>query len=142
MTSPSGRWVEGDALSPTNLNQRNPVGNFPAKIYHVAWAAGTGTAQINNAIVNAAASGYNAVFIDASRLPYDASAVTFNAAVHMLREGGNQSLEEWDVDAYGGAYTDSYPGCQAACDAAQPYGTIVFGSHTYNPSQPIWAGSN
>lgn len=117
MTTPSGLWAEGDSLSPTNLNRRNPVGTFPAKIYHAAWAAGTGTTQITNAIANAAAGGYNAVFVDASRLPYDANAVTFNTNVRMIREGGLTAIDEVDVKAFGAAgnnATDDYYALAAA----------------------------
>lgn len=147
MTTPSGLWVEGDTLSPTNLNRRNPVGTFPAKIYHVAWAAGTGTTQITNAIANAAAGGYTAVFIDASRLPYDASTVTFNNAVHMLREGGSLSLDEYDVMAYGADNTsvsDTYYAVQAALDAAANASTtngsqtVRFPPGFYTHSRPFW----
>src|SRR6266478_4432753 len=47
--------------------------------------------QISTAIALAAANGITMVWVPVSMLPYNASLVTFNTAVRMIREGGNPS---------------------------------------------------
>src|SRR5881396_622311 len=68
--------------------------------------SGTTVQKITAAIVAAVAAGAKYVWVPQSMLPYDASLVTFNNAVQMLREGGNPAV--YDVLAYGGNATDTY----------------------------------
>ncbi len=80
-------------------------------------------------------------------LPYDASAVTFNSAIHMLREGGNTSIDQWDINAYGADGGLSHIGIQAALDAAAASSgtngtrTIYVGPGRFGCSQPVWVKS-
>lgn len=76
------------------------TGAVTRKTYYARWASGTGTAQINAAIVNAAANGFTVVALDAEMVPYDATAVVFNTAIQMTCEGGDASANE--LLAYGG----------------------------------------
>lgn len=124
----TGDWAEGDALTPTNLSAKGG-GNFPDRIYNAGWARFGASSvaketRIQAAITQAVADGVPAVFVPASMLPYDANAVTFNTGVHMLREGGDQTLAEFDVEAYGAALNqDSYTAIQTCLNyAGSPYG--------------------
>src|SRR5690349_14289554 len=63
--------------------------------------AGTTEAKITLAIADAVLQGKKYVWVPQSMLPYNASLVTFNTAVQMIREGGDPST--WDVMAYGAA---------------------------------------
>lgn len=140
-------WQEGDALTPTNLNTK---GVFPSAIYNAAWVTtgATNAAKVNTAIATAAANGFTAVFVPVSLQPYDATAVTFNDAVHMIREGGSQDMTIWDVKAYGAAGNnsqDDYAAIAAANSAvtnalsadSQSTGELYFPLGTYRISQPI-----
>lgn len=57
--------------------------------------------KIQAAITRAISTGAARVFVPTSMLPYDASLITFNAAVQMVREGGD--LLSYDAQAYGAA---------------------------------------
>lgn len=59
----------------------------------------TNEAKINAAIARAVAIGALYVYVPANMLPYNASLVTFNPAVRMVREGGE--ADTYDVHAYG-----------------------------------------
>lgn len=59
----------------------------------------TTEAKISAAIAQAVLELASRVFIPAFMLPYDASLVTFNTGVQMVREGG--SVDVYDVKAYG-----------------------------------------
>lgn len=72
-------------------------------------------AAINQAVLELA----TAVFVPAFMLPYNASLVTFNTAIRMVREGGNFS--HYDVVAYGASgdgVTSASPSFTAALAAA------------------------
>lgn len=95
--------------------------------------------KIQAAISRAVSTGADRVFIPTSMLPYDASLITFNTAVQMVREGGDFSV--WDVQAYGatgnGIVNDQVP-IQKCSDevrarvVAGEIPTIVFtGQHGY-----------
>lgn len=62
---------------------------------------GTTVQKIQAAINAAVAAGATRVFVPDVMTPYDASLITFNSTVQMIREGGNFS--EYDVQAYGAA---------------------------------------
>lgn len=128
---PVASQAERDALFPTPLpNQRvhdttlNVIQRFTgagwATDFYGAGASGTGfpgysstifagasaftgtvPQRITTAISTAAALGYLYVLLPQSMLPYDASAVTFVAAVRMIREGGRHDV--YDLKAYGAA---------------------------------------
>ena len=102
-----------------------------------AFPGTTDEAKITRAIAQAAADGVDVVWIPASMLPYDASLVTFNTAVHMFREGGNPSTAVFDPLAYGAGLGDSYYGLQAALNAMTTDGTLEWDS-TLNHSKPLW----
>lgn len=86
------------------------------------FAGASRTDKINNAITAAGVGGYTRVFIPTTMLPYDASLVTFNTAVQMVREGG--SYDAYDLRAYGatgnGVVDDTIPmqACMAGAGAA------------------------
>lgn len=86
----------------------------------------TKEAAISAAIAYALANGKGAVWIPQSMLPYDASLVTFNANVRMIREGGDPTV--FEAVAYGApvdSITDALPAIQAAINAAQGNGVVV-----------------
>lgn len=62
-------------------------------------------ARIQAAIDQAVVELASAVFVPAFMLPYDASLVTFNTSIRMVREGG--SFDVFDVTAYGAPIDDS-----------------------------------
>lgn len=117
--------------------------------------------QIIQAAINyAVANGFTAVYIPMVAmdgtvlLPYDASQVTFNNAVHMMCEDGHSELATLDARAYGAACDqtrDDYNNLQAALNAAAYHsgtgnfqlGTRVFidypGTRT---SKPLWIKEN
>lgn len=69
----------------------------------VRFAGGATTeARIQLAIDQAAAELAQRVFIPADMLPYDATLITFNSAVQLIREGGGD-WAAYDVKAYGAA---------------------------------------
>lgn len=73
-----------------------------AKTYNAAWFSGsTIEQQITNAIAAAAADGALYVFVPSNMLPYNASLVTFNINIRVIREGSDPRV--FDVRAYGAA---------------------------------------
>jgi len=128
-----GNSGQGEALQDggfkINLHAlTTPIGADTINAGYFAWDPDTGASlgrtavQIIQAAINyAVTNSYGAVWIpkkvgSTTLLPYDASQVTFNNAVRMVREGQG-SLEEFDVKAYGAAGNGSqndYPGCHAA----------------------------
>src|SRR5882672_2781831 len=85
----------------------------------------TWEAALNLAIPAAALLGTGAaVWIPASGLPYNASLVTFNTAVHMVREGGNPTW--YEPEAYGAAgngVQDDTAALQACINGADTVGS-------------------
>lgn len=81
---------------------------------------GTGTTAIQSAINWAASSDIAYVYLPRSFLPYACSSVTYNAKVHLVREGGPTEDWLWDVQAYGADPTGTTPGdaCFTAAIAA------------------------
>ena len=86
----------------------------------------TNAELVQRAIDDAVLLGKSRVYVPASLLPYDASLVTFNTAVQMVREGGDFSV--YDVLAYGanglGVTSDS-PAFTPALSAAGTVAGVV-----------------
>lgn len=85
--------------------------------------------KITAAIVYAAGISAPRVFVPTSMLPYDATAVTFNTVVQMVREGGN--FDNYDWRAYGASGNDSNDDFDAI-DAARA-GAVAAGGVLYGP---------
>src|SRR6058998_521208 len=105
---PLQAWASGDALTSTTLNTRSPSGFWSKTISAAAYAKGTSgiaandnAVAVNSAIVDAVATNMTYVWVPQSMLPYNASLVTFNQAIRMIREGSNPAW--YDVKAYGAA---------------------------------------
>lgn len=83
-------------------NTPSPLSNIiAAKTYNAAWFSGsTKELQITNAIAAAVADGALYVYVPANMVPYSASAVTFNSAIQMVREG-RTDIASFDLKAYG-----------------------------------------
>lgn len=115
--------------------------------------------KINALIAAASAAGATTSspyigFIPFSMLPYgvssttaDSSHVLHNTAVHMVREGGSPTLDEYDVKAYGAAGNASnddfhaIEACVLAANAQSEQGgilTLRFPPGRYFMSQPLW----
>lgn len=91
-------------LTSTGLTPDNPFYGLPVgtSTYNAASFPGaTKEGQITSAIAQAVTDGVKYVYVPQSMLPYNASLVTFNTNVIMLREGGNQVV--FDVKAWGAA---------------------------------------
>lgn len=103
-----------------------------SKTYSAAWFSGsTKEAQIQAAINAAVVDGAVFVWVPQSMLPYNASLVTFNSSVLMLREGGNDRV---DLSAYGASTGNN---ADAALAAALAYltATGITGPNTlYSPA--------
>ena len=110
----TGPWLDGDYLTPASMNARAGGGLATTRTYNTAWprfAGATTVATIQNTINAAATDGILAVMVAPHHLPYDAALVTFNNTVHMMREGGDLSLNKYDLKAYGAVgdnATDDY----------------------------------
>lgn len=130
----------------------SPLSNIlAAKIYNAAWFSGsTEEAQITAAIVAAATDGATHVHIPASMLPYNASAVTFNTSIRMIREGGDPSA--LDILAYGatgdGTVDDTVPLQNVLAAAAAVVSVSAGGAVVTAPAksykittQPVVGGS-
>lgn len=94
----------------------------------------TNEAKITTAIARAVAIGALYVYIPTRMLPYDASKVTFNNSVKLVREGGD--FANYDVQAYGAAgdsVTDDSTEIQAAINAcvANGGGKVYFAKGIY-----------
>jgi Pectate lyase superfamily protein len=111
----------GDSLFITGqkLNREpNPVNTINADSGDYI---GTKEQKITAAIVDAGLKGYKFVWIPSSMLPYNASLVTFNNTIRMIRQGARWDV--CDIRAYGaagdGVTDDSIPidrADAAACD--------------------------
>lgn len=129
-------WSDGDYLTPFNLNAKNFVGTKTVNAAFYKTASITNEAAITLAIVAAALLGSGAaVWVPGSMLPYNASLVTYNQNVRMLREGGNP--EYFDVKAFGAAgdgVADDTTAIQRAITACVGTGLNPFGGIIYFPS--------
>lgn len=126
--------LTSSGLTPDNPFYGLPVGNSS---YNAASFPGaTKEAQITAAIAQAAADGVKYVWIPQSMLGYNASLVTFNNAVRMLREGGFG--HGFDVVAYGatadGVTNDSVAilSAASAANARSGGGTVYFSDFNQN----------
>src|SRR6266550_5083809 len=119
-----------------------PLGNSTVNAASSAWHdVITIEAKITAAIAYAVSVGAKYCYVPDSFLPYTASQVTFNAAVHMIREGGPPPSQGWDVRAYGAAgndATDDTVAVQAAITAAGTAGGefVLFEGLTYKITSP------
>lgn len=142
-------WVDGDYLTPANLNSKGVgPGTFTDHTVNAAdYAGATDEAKITAAIADAVLLGYSYVFVPKSMLPYTTASVTFNNAVRMVREG-QDNWDELDVQAYGtspAGVVNSTPGIQAAFDATAASG-FNQGCDVYFPptagyyrlGSPVW----
>ena len=96
--------------------------------------------KITAAIAYAASIGAKYCYVPDSLLPYNASLVTFNTAVRMVREGSNPLV--WDVRAYGAAgdgVTDDRLAIVAAQAGSQnnPGGVVAFPGGNYAVSDYV-----
>jgi hypothetical protein len=111
--------------------------------YNAAWYNGaTKEAQIQNAINSAVSDGALYVFVPANMLPYNASLVTFNTAVKMVREDSDPTV--WDWKAYGAAgdnATDDTVAINAALAATTVGGTCRGSSATYRITSQLLAAN-
>jgi hypothetical protein len=118
------------------------IGTDTVSAYYQVGA--TREAKIQAAINYAGLNGKARVFIPTSMLPYTTSAVTFNNAVQMVREGG--TFDNYDVRAYGAtgnSVTLDTPGWQAAHDAAAAnvHQPMYVPPGIYSVSGFLWDGS-
>lgn len=96
--------------------------------------AGSNENKITAAIAAAVTAGAARVFVPAAMLPYDASLVSFDDSIQMVREGG--SFDSYDIQAYGAAMdgvTDATVAIQAAIDAVCALGVTILGGLVYLP---------
>lgn len=104
----------------------------------------TAEAKVQAAINQALAELATAVFVPAFMQPYNATLVTFNSGVRMVREGGNFAV--YDVRAYGAfgnGTTNDYPALAAAFQGAGVSGGIVsFPAGTYRITSSIVVPAN
>ena len=118
------------------INQYGLLGDKTVNAAFYKTASITNEAAITLAIVAAALLGTGAaVWVPASMLPYNASLVTFNPAVRMLREGG--PVELWDVMAYGAAgniVQDDGAAIRAAIAGANLFPSNLTGNVVYFPA--------
>lgn len=127
-------WAVGDLLNTTNLNAK--AAKLQDHTYSAAAFAGASNeAKITAAIAQAVTDGFSYVFVPTSMLPYNASLVTFNSAVLMVREGGNFSADACDVQAYG-AKGDGIQDDTAAIQAAINHAVAFPGRYVYFPDFP------
>lgn len=102
---------------------------------------------VQTAIGEAKAEGRSKVLVPAKLIPYDASKVTFDDGVQMIREGNRR--DAYDVKAYGAAGdgpsgTDDLAAINAAASAADAngYDEVVHPPGTYTVSaDPTFPGS-
>lgn len=122
------------------INQYGLLGDKTVNAAYYKTASITNEAAITLAITAAALLGAGAaVWVPASMLPYNASLVTFNTAVRMLREGGNPF--NYDVRAYG--FGGGGAGDTAAIAAAGAAANADVTSHaSYMPSSGFPFGTN
>lgn len=110
------------------------------------------TAAYNDATYGAIATGLNP-WLPKSLLPYDITQtpVAANPTIHPTREGGNPSLDVWDVKAFGAAGIgsgddyDEVQGAVSAAGASTGIGAIRkvwFSPGNYPTSQPVWVGAH
>src|SRR6266481_477438 len=83
------------------ISQKSGILDVRLASYLTTSDTATREVQISTAIALAAANGITMVWVPTSMLPYNASLVTFNPNINMIREGGNPSV--FDVRAYGAA---------------------------------------
>jgi hypothetical protein len=116
-------WVDGDYLTPTNLNTKLPN---PDSTINAASGdyVGTKEAKITLAIADAALSGKPFVWIPNSMLGYDDTLVVTNSAVQLVPEGGSFQQGRYDARAYGGKVNASRA-IQKCCASLPTSGGIV-----------------
>jgi hypothetical protein len=91
-----------------------------------AFPGGTYEEQIQNAINQALLTGEARVRIPTFMIPFDASLIVFSPLVHMVREGGNDSV--YEPEAYGAAGDTvrfDHLNVQACVNQAAGIGTII-----------------
>lgn len=126
-------WQDGDYLTPANLNTKGGgTGAFGDRTYSAdAFSGATDEAKISACVAQLVVdfpTGTKICFVPASMIPFDASLVTFSTSVHMMREGGSQSLDELDAAAYGLDPTGSIAGVASITAAIARAKAVTFGA--------------
>lgn len=116
--APGDGLGEGRRSGMVKINKFLPFGDG---FIHAQWKGFTGTTEqkVTQASAAAAAGGYRGVYIPNAMLPYNPAAVTYNALVQLVREGG--SADHYDLRAYGAKgdwVQDETPAIVAALAAA------------------------
>lgn len=108
----------------------------------VVYDSATVPARLNLAIADAVATGKTRVFVPATHLPYDATAVAFNSAIQMTREGGSDDVYDWRAyGAAGDGLVVDTTAIQAALTGAAAAGGISYGPPGYYLTGQLTVGS-
>lgn len=107
---------------------RNAIGpGWSATVNAYNEAGATNEIKIQAAIGRAVSIGADRVFVPTSMYPYDASLITFDGSIQMVREGG--SFDVYDLRAYGATgdgVVDDTEAFQAALDSMQNTRGVMF----------------